>query len=85
MNQGNPQPSGSTWPEQPPQLLDLDNHQINSGDLQMHLTNFNIPMGGQLPEFNNLSLTEIEVNCQSQNMSDSLTNIVNEAAAKNLV
>lgn len=67
-----------------PQLLDLDNHQINSGDLQNHLNEMNITNLGQLPDFNNLSLTEIDLNSQNQNMSDSLTNIVNAAVDKNL-
>lgn len=70
---------------QAPQLLDLDNHQINSGDLQNHLNEMNISNLGHLPDFNNLSLTEIDLSTAGQNMSsDSLTNIVNAAVDKNL-
>ncbi|CAG9762924.1 unnamed protein product [Ceutorhynchus assimilis] len=67
-------PTGSGQPH----LLDLDN-QISSAELNKQIIQMNIPN-----EFANISLTDIEFNSQSHNMSDSLTNIVNEAVDKNL-
>ncbi|XP_050303070.1 embryonic polarity protein dorsal-like isoform X2 [Anthonomus grandis grandis] len=60
-----------------PQILDLDKHQVNSADLQREISHIpNIQLA-------DLSLTDFEMNSNPHNTSDSLTNIVNEAASKN--
>ncbi|KAF7283274.1 hypothetical protein GWI33_001044 [Rhynchophorus ferrugineus] len=87
------QPTCSTWniPTDPVHLpkpnaaavnsyLDLDNHQISSGELVNTINDMNMPVN-QLMEINNLSLTDL---IPTEMSSDSLTNIVNDAA-KNLL
>lgn len=60
-------------------IMDLDNHQISSGDLANTLNDMTIPPG-QLPEIQMLSLTDI-IPIDS---SESLTSYVNDVATKEL-